>query len=107
MDNITSTLKDLYNRTPRRHNDENIKEINCIVTEYEDVLIAIEAINPYYEKQIPSFFDKLEEIKLMIKKSNDKKISKKSKDDYFDEAAGNLKDSIEKMIVVYGDGKLG
>jgi len=46
MDNTTSTLQELYNRTPRRHNDENIKEINNIVTEYEDILMSIEAINP-------------------------------------------------------------
>ncbi len=105
MDSTTTTLQDLYNRTPRRHNDENVKEINNIVTEYEDILIAIEAINPYYEKQIPTFFDAVEEVKMTIKKSNDKKISKKSKDDYFDEAASNLKDSIETLIDIYGDGK--
>jgi hypothetical protein len=106
MNTTTNSLKDLYNRTPRRHNDENIKEINTIVTEYEDILIEIEAVNTYYEKQIPPFFDEVEEIKMTIKKSNDKKISKKSKDDYFDEAAGNLKDSIEKLIAVYADGSM-
>jgi hypothetical protein len=105
MDNTTSTLQELYNRTPRRHNDENIKEINSIVTEYEDILIVIEAINPYYEKQIPVFFDVVEEVKLTIKKSNDKKISKKSKDEYFDTAACTLKDSSEELISLYGDGK--
>ena len=105
MDNTTSTLQDLYNRTPRRHNDENIKEINNIVTEYEDILMSIEAINGYYEKQLPAFFDVVEEVKLTIKKSNGKKISKKSKDEYFDIAACTLKDSIEELISLYGDGK--
>ena len=105
MDNTTSTLQDLYNRTPRRHNDENIKEINNIVTEYEDILMSIEAINGYYEKQLPAFFDVVEEVKLTIKKSNDKKISKKSKAEYFDIAACTLKDSIEELISLYGDGK--
>jgi len=47
----------------------------------------------------------VEEVKLTIKKSNDKKISKKSKDEYFDIAACTLKDSIEELISLYGDGK--
>jgi hypothetical protein len=104
MNPTTSALQDLYNRTPRRHNDDNVREINAIVTEYEDLLIEIEAINPYYEKQIPTFFDVVEEVKINIKKSTDKKASKKNKDGFFDDASGDLKDSIQLLIEVYGDG---
>jgi CRISPR/Cas system CSM-associated protein Csm2 small subunit len=99
-----SELQDLFNRTPRRHNDENVKEINSIVAEYEDILLEIEAINPFYEKQISSFFESVEEVKSGIKKSLDKKISKKSKDSFFDEASGTLKENIESLIAMYGDG---
>lgn len=101
---ITTSLQNLYNRTPRRHNDENLKEIYSIINEYEDILVEIEAVNSFYEKKLPPFFDEVEEIKTTIKKSNDKKIAKKSKDDYFDNAASSLKDSIEKLITIYGDG---
>jgi hypothetical protein len=104
MNATTLALQHLYNRTPRRHNDENIKEINAIVTEYEDILLQIEAINPFYEKQIPVFFDAVEEIKTTLKKSNDKKASKKMKDSLFDEASGTLKDNIEALLKLYGDG---
>jgi hypothetical protein len=104
MNDTTAALKDLYNRTPRRHNDENIKEINSIVTDYEDILLQIEGINTFYEKQIPVFFDAIEVIKMTLKKSNDKKASKKMKDSLFDEGSGALKDSIEALIELYGDG---
>jgi hypothetical protein len=104
MTATASVLQDLYNRTPRRHNDENVKEMNSIVAEYEDILLEIEAINSFYEKQITPFFDAVEEVKLSIKKSIDKKISKKSKDSFFDEASGTLKEHIESLMEMYGDG---
>ncbi len=104
MNATTATLTALFNRIPRRHSADNIKEINSIVTEYEDILITIEAVNTLYEKSIPPFFDAVEAIKVSIKKSNDNKASKKSKDVFFDEASGALKDSMEALIELYADG---
>jgi hypothetical protein len=104
MNSTTTALHALFNRIPRRHSADNIKEINSIVTEYEDILIAVEAVNPFYEKRIPPFFDAVEEVKASIKKSNDNKASKKNKDNFFDEASGTLKDSMEALIQLYADG---
>jgi hypothetical protein len=103
--NISTTLKALFDRIPRRHNADNVKEINSILTEYEDVLIEIEAINGFYEKAVPSYFDAIENIKETVKNSNSSKASKKGKDDLFDDASCALKDSIEAVIELYGDGK--
>ena len=83
---------------------ENVKEINSILTEYEDILVTIEAINPFYEKNIPIFFDELEEVRSSIKKSTDNKASKKTKDNFFDEGSGKLKDSMLTLIDVFGNG---
>ena len=83
---------------------ENIVEINGIVTEYETLLIGIESQNAWYEKNLPIFFDELEAVRYNIKKSTDNKASKKTKDGFFDEASGMLKDSIQVLIAVYGDG---
>jgi hypothetical protein len=104
MDSTSSALTALFNRIPRRHSADNIKDINSIVTAYEDLLISIEAINPFYEKAVPAFFDELELVKATIKKSNDNKASKKNKDNFFDEASGALKDSMQALLEVYGDG---
>jgi hypothetical protein len=104
MNPTITGLQALYNRIPRRHTDENVKEINSIITEYEDILIEIEAVNTFYEKQVPVFFDAVEEVKSTIKKSTDKKISKKSKDAFFDDASGAFKDTIQELLQVYGDG---
>ena len=49
MDNTTSTLQDLYNRTPRRHNDENIKETNYF--EYKRKNHFIECLNQLQAKE--------------------------------------------------------
>jgi hypothetical protein len=100
-----ASINSLYARIPRRHNDENVKEIKNIVAEYEDILIAIEAVNPFYEKNIPPFFDAVEDIKTTIKKSTDNKASKKTKDNFFDSASVALKDSMEALLVVWGDGE--
>ena len=75
-----------------------------ILTEYEDLLIRIEAINDFYEKKIPVFFDELEQVRTTIKRSTENKASKKTKDNLFDEGSGNLKDSMQTLMEVYGDG---
>jgi hypothetical protein len=104
MNSTTADLTTLFNRIPRRHSADNIKDINSIVTEYEDLLITIEAVNTFYEKSIPPFFNDLEIIKSTIKKSADNKASKKNKDIFFDEASGALKDSMQALMQVYADG---
>lgn len=104
MDITATTLQALFNRIPRRHSPENVKDIYSILTEYEDLLIAIEAINPFYEKNIPVYFDELEAVRTVIKKSNDNKASKKMKDSLFDEGSGDLKDSMQRLLELYGDG---
>jgi hypothetical protein len=104
MNSTTTALNALFNRIPRRHSADNVKDINGIVAEYEDLLITIEAVNPFYEKNISSFFDETEVVKSLIKKSTDNKASKKSKDSFFDEASGALKDSIEALLKMYADG---
>ena len=106
MNSITAALNELFDRIPRRHSTENVVEINSIVSEYEDQLIAIEAINPYYEKNIPLFFEELDLIRATIKKSTDNKASKKGKDGFFDEASGALKDSIQNLLALYADGTM-
>ena len=72
--------------------------------EYETILIKIEAVNSFYEKNVSSFFNALDVVRASIKKSTDNKASKKSKDNFFDEASGALKDSIQSLITVYADG---
>ena len=105
MNTTAVALQTLFNRIPRRHSLENVKDINSILTEYEDILLTIEAVNSFYEKNIPVFFDELEAIRSTIKKSTDNKASKKNKDRFFDEASGALKDSMQALMAVYGDGK--
>ena len=104
MNSTTTALTGLFNKIPRRHSLENVKEINAIVTEYEDLLKTIEAENSFYEKNVVIFFDDLDEVKSTIKKSTDNKASKKLKDNFFDEASGKLKDSLQALIKVYTDG---
>jgi hypothetical protein len=104
MDTTATALQALFNRIPRRHSLENVKDINSILTDYENLLITIEGVNPFYEKNIPVYFDELEEVKAIIKKSTDNKASKKMKDNLFDEGSGNLKESLQKLMETYGDG---
>ncbi len=104
MNSTTTALKALFDRIPRRHSLENVKEISSIVNEYEDLLITIEAVNSFYEKNIPVFFDELEVVRSNIKKSTDNKASKKNKDNFFDDASGALKETIEALIGLYADG---
>ena len=105
MNSTTAALNALFIRIPRRHTADNVKDINSIVTEFEDLLISIEAKNSFYKKNIPIFFDGLEEIKTTIKKSNENKNSKKAKDIFFDDASGTLKDNMQDLITLYDDGK--
>jgi hypothetical protein len=102
--NTAASINALFARIPRRHNDENIKEIRSIVAEYEGILITIEAVNTFYEKNISLFFDGVEEVNILIKKSTDNKASKKTKDNFFDDASVALKDSMEALLVFWGDG---
>lgn len=105
MNSTITVLNVLYNRIPRRHSPDNVKEINSIIAEYEDLLMEIESVNAFYEKNVPPFFDEVEMIKSTIKKSTDNKASKKSKDNFFDEASGALKDSIHSLLNLFADGK--
>lgn len=103
--NITATtLREFFDRIPRRHSLENFKDMNALLSEYEDLLIAIEAETSFYEENIPPFFDDLEQVRLIIKKSNDNKASKKLKDTLFDEGSGNLKDSMQALMKLYSNG---
>ena len=104
MDTTAKNLQALFNRIPRRHSLENVKDIYGILDEYENLLISIEAVNSFYEKNIPVYFDELEVVRAVIKKSTDNKASKKMKDSLFDEGSGNLKDSMQRIMDVYGDG---
>ena len=104
MNSTTAALTALFNRIPRRHSTDNIKDINGILTEYEDLLKNIEAMNGWYEKNTAIFFDDLDVVRSTIKKSTDNKASKKNKDSFFDEASGMLKDNIESLISIYADG---
>jgi len=99
-----AALQALYDRVPRRHSADNIKEINQLLDDYEDLLNEIEALNSWYEKNTAVFYPSLETIRNTIKMSNSNKASKKAKDDLFDEASGSLKDDIQSLMNIYGDG---
>ena len=104
MEQYKAVLQDLYDRIPRRHTAENVKEINSLVDDYEDILHKIEGLNSWYEKNTAGFYPSLDGIRNTIKMSNSNKASKKAKDDLFDEASGTLKDDIQSLINIYGDG---
>jgi hypothetical protein len=97
MNEIKKKVKELFGRVPRRHTADNVKEMYGILDAYEELLMSIET-DDQYEKQVAPFFEALEPIRLTIKKSNDNKASKKTKDVLFDEASGALKDNIEKLM---------
>jgi hypothetical protein len=104
MNSTSAQLTELFNRIPRRHNPENVKEIYSILDEYEDALRSIEAENDFYEQHIAEFFDALDPIRATIKRSSENKNSKKTKDDLFDQASGELKDTMEALMEFYEDG---
>lgn len=101
MNDINKNLRALFDRIPRRHTADNVKEIYSILNEYEELLKTMEA-DDRYEKLIARFFEALDPIRATIKKSNDNKASKKGKDMLFDEASGALKDNMEELMELKG-----
>lgn len=100
--NATSTaLRELFNRIPRRHTPDNVKEIYAILEDYEQLLQSIEAESTVFEKEVAQYFESLDPIRTTIKKSSDNKASKKTKDTLFDEASGLLKDNMEALMAFY------
>lgn len=97
MNETHEKLQDLFNRIPRRHTADNVKEIYSILDDYEDVLKDMEA-DKKYGTSVASLFEPLDSIRATVKKSNDPKASKKTKDTLFDEASGALKDEIEAAM---------
>jgi hypothetical protein len=97
MNENTGKIKELFDRIPRRHTTDNVKEMYSILDAYEEVLMSMEA-DDRYEKKVAGFFDALDPIRATIKKSNDNKASKKTKDVLFDEASGALKDTIQELM---------
>lgn len=97
MNEIAECLRELFSRIPRRHTTDNVKEIYSILDAYEDLLKTMET-DHRYEKQVAPFFTALDPIRATIKKSNDNKASKKTKDMLFDEASGALKDTMEEAM---------
>ena len=104
MEQYKAALEALYDRIPRRHSADNVKEINNLLDDYEAILSKIEGLNSWYEKNTAVFYPSLETIRNTIKMSNSNKASKKAKDDLFDEASGSLKDDIQSLVNIYGDG---
>jgi uncharacterized protein YrrD len=90
-------LRDSFHRIPRRHTAENVKEMYSILDAYEEVLKEMEA-DERYQMQVGRFFEVLDPIRATVKKSNDGKASKKTKDVLFDEASGALKDTMEEVM---------
>ena len=95
MNEIKGQLTELFNRIPRRHTADNVKELYSILDAYEDLLQQMEAED---EKAIAPFFEVLEPIRATLKASNSPKESKKGKDVLFDEASGALKDTMEELM---------
>jgi hypothetical protein len=91
-------LRNIYEQIPRRHSADNVKSINNLLQEYEDILAKIEATNAFFESNTADNFANLDTIRLKIKQSSDNKASKKNKDVLFDEASGLLKDDIDQLI---------
>ena len=102
---ISTQITALYDRIPRRHTTDNVKDIYSIIEEYEDILVTIESINSFYENNIASYFDAATDAKTAIKKSTDNKASKKNKDAFFDEGSGLLKENMQELLVLFADGK--
>ena len=97
MNDFNEKINELFDRIPRRHTADNVKEMYSILDAYEELLISMEA-DDRYEKQVVRFFESLDPIRATIKKSNDNKASKRTKDVLFDEASGALKDTIEELM---------
>ena len=97
MNEIKEDLQALFNRIPRRHTADNVKEMYSILDAYEALLQRLER-DAQYEQLVASFFEALDPIRATVKKSNDNKASKKSKDVLFDEASGALKDTMQELM---------
>ncbi len=97
MNEIKEEVEALFNRIPRRHTSDNVKEINTLLDEYETLLQTLER-DARYEQQVARFYEALDPIRATIKKSNDNKLSKKAKDTLFDEASGALKDTMQELM---------
>lgn len=97
MNEIGERLRGLFQRIPRRHTADNVKEIYSILDDYEDLLKEMET-DDRYKNDVAGLFDALDPIRATIKKSNDNKASKKQKDTLFDEASGALKDAVEAAM---------
>ena len=97
MHETEQKLGELFRRIPRRHTADNVKEMYSILDAYEDVLKTM-GTDERYEKQVARFFEDLDPIRATIKKSNDNKASKRTKEVLFDEASGALKDSMEAAM---------
>ncbi len=97
MNEIHEKLDELFKRIPRRHTTDNVKEIYSILDEYEELLQTMEA-DARYEQLVAPFIDALDSIRTTVKKSNDNKASKKVKDELFDEASGDLKDTMQELM---------
>ena len=97
MNDIQESLKELFNRIPRRHTADNVKEMYSIVDAYEDLLKRLET-DARYKLEVNRLFEALDPIRATIKKSNDGKASKKAKDVLFDAASGALKDTVEEAM---------
>ncbi|TDH17922.1 hypothetical protein EXU57_24680 [Segetibacter sp. 3557_3] len=97
MNDFKDRIQELFDRIPRRHTADNVKELYSILDEYEEMLIQLES-DERYEKKVAPFLEALEPIRASIKKSNDNKASKKTKDVLFDEGSGALKDTIQASM---------
>lgn len=97
MNEFKEEIKELFDRIPRRHTTDNVKEIYSLLDTYEDLLKRMEE-EDRYEKLVAGFFDALDPIRATIKKSNNNKASKKIKDILFDEASGALKNTMEELM---------
>ncbi|MCG2616769.1 hypothetical protein LZZ85_20890 [Terrimonas sp. NA20] len=106
MSEIKGKITELFDRIPRRHTADNVKEIYSILDSYEDLLKDIEA-DARFEKQVIPFFESLDPIRATIKKSNDNKASKKTKDLLFDEGSSALKESVEDLLRMIGTDEIG
>lgn len=99
MNEIGDKLRELFQRIPRRHTADNVKEMYSILDDYEEVLQEMEA-DARYEKQVVPLFEALDPIRATVKKSNDQKAGKKAKDLLFDEASGALKDTMQAAMAL-------
>ncbi len=97
MNETHERLQELFNRIPRRHTADNVKEIYTILDAYEDVLKEMEA-DERYGAGVAPLFDPLDNIRATVKASNSPKASKKQKDGLFDEASSALKDELEAAL---------